>query len=198
MFKKHMGKTIGLFISQLVLFSEAIAMSDTIDVTQLHGTELYVVVGFYVFQTIVGIYFGNRYDRKTCVKDLIYQLKSKDFATSTFEKIAALVDRDPDSRLTIYLLRTKQNSQPQQKAAFEQLLVEETRKSDIIAKWSNDEYLIIAVENAVKPSTMIERIKQNSPVSFLVGYATYPVEGEQLQQLLQVAKERMYATRTTK
>ncbi|AKS38512.1 Stand-alone sensor domain-containing protein [Anoxybacillus gonensis] len=198
MFKKHMGKTIGLFISQLVLFSEAIAMSDTIDVTQLHGTELYVVVGFYVFQTIVGIYFGNRYDRKTCVKDLIYQLKSKDFATSTFEKIAALVDRDPDSRLTIYLLRTKQNSQPQQKAAFEQLLVEETRKSDIIAKWSNDEYLIIAVENAVKPSTMIERIRQNSPVSFLVGYATYPVEGEQLQQLLQVAKERMYATRTTK
>ncbi|MCX8047212.1 MAG: Stand-alone sensor domain-containing protein [Anoxybacillus gonensis] len=198
MFKKHMGKTIGLFISQLVLFSEAIAMSDTIDVTQLHGTELYVVVGIYVFQTIVGIYFGNRYDRKTCVKDLIYQLKSKDFATSTFEKIAALVDRDPDSRLTIYLLRTKQNSQPQQKAAFEQLLVEETRKSDIIAKWSNDEYLIIAVENAVKPSTMIERIRQNSPVSFLVGYATYPVEGEQLQQLLQVAKERMYATRTTK
>lgn len=198
MFKKHMGKTIGLFISQLVLFSEAIAMSDTIDVTQLHGTELYVVVGFYVFQTIVGIYFGNRYDRKTCVKDLIYQLKSKDSATSTFEKIAALVDRDPDSRLTIYLLRTKQNSQPQQKAAFEQLLVEETRKSDIIAKWSNDEYLIIAVENAVKPSTMIERIRQNSPVSFLVGYATYPVEGEQLQQLLQVAKERMYATRTTK
>ncbi|MGG6431605.1 Stand-alone sensor domain-containing protein [Anoxybacillus sp. D401a] len=198
MFKKHIGKTIGLFISQLVLFSEAVAMSDTIDVTQLHGAELYVVVGFYVFQTIVGIYFGNRYDRKTCVKDLIYQLKSKDFATSTFEKIAALVDRDPDSRLTIYLLRTKQNSQPQQKAAFEQLLVEETRKSDIIAKWSNDEYLIIAVENAVKPSTMIERIKQNSPVSFLVGYATYPVEGEQLQQLLQVAKERMYATRTTK
>ncbi|MED0657326.1 nucleotidyl cyclase domain-containing protein [Anoxybacillus ayderensis] len=198
MFKKHIGKTIGLFISQLVLFSEAIAMSDTIDVTQLHGTELYVVVGFYVFQTIVGIYFGDRYDRKTCVKDLIYQLKSKDFATSTFEKIAALVDRDPDSRLTIYLLRTKQNSQPQQKAAFEQLLVEETRKSDIIAKWSNDEYLIIAVENAVKPSTMIERIRRNSPVSFLVGYATYPVEGEQLQQLLQVAKERMYATRTTK
>ncbi len=45
---------------------------------------------------------------------------------------------------------------------------------------------------------MIERIRRNSPVSFLVGYATYPVEGEQLQQLLQVAKERMYATRTTK
>ena len=198
MLKQHIGKTIGLLISQLILLSEAIAMSDTIDLTQLHGTELYVVVGFYVFQTIVGIYFGNRYDRKVCVKDLIYQLKSKDFATSTFEKIAALVDRDPDSRLTIYLLQTKTDSHPQQQTAFEQLLVEETRKSDIVAKWSNDQYLIIAVENGAKPSTIIERIKQHSPISFLAGYATYPVEGELLQQLLQVAKERMYATRTTK
>lgn len=157
-----------------------------------------VVIGFYVFQTIIGIYFGNRYDRKSCVKDLIYQLKSKDFAASTFEKIAALVDRDPDSRLTIYLLQTKKDSHPQQQTAFEQLLVETTRKSDIVAKWSNDQYLIIAVENNAKPSTLIEGIKQNSPISFLVGYATYPVEGEQLQQLLQVAKERMYATHTTK
>lgn len=198
MLKQHIGKTIGLFVSQLVLLPEIMAMNGTIDLTQLHGTELYVVIGFYVFQTIIGIYFGNRYDRKACVKDLIYQLKSKDFAASTFEKIVALVDRDPDSRLTIYLLQTKKDSHPQQQTAFEQLLVETTRKSDIVAKWSNDQYLIIAVENNAKPSTLIERIKQNSPISFLVGYATYPIEGEQLQQLLQVAKERMYATRTTK
>jgi len=151
-----------------------------------------------VFQTIVGIYFGNRYDRKACVKDLIYQLKSRDFAISIFEKIVALVDRDDDSRLTIYLLQTKKDSPPEQRTTFEKLLVEETRKSDIVAKWSNDQYLIIAVENNAKPSTMIERIKQKSSLSFLVGYATYPVEGEQLQELLQVAKERMYASRTTK
>ena len=198
MFKQHIGKTIGLFISQLVLLPEVLVFSDTIDLTQLHGTELYVVVSFYVFQTIVGIYFGNRYDRKACVKDLIYQLKSRDFAISIFEKIVALVDRDDDSRLTIYLLQTKKDSPPEQRTTFEKLLVEETRKSDIVAKWSNDQYLIIAVENNAKPSTMIERIKQKSSLSFLVGYATYPVEGEQLQELLQVAKERMYASRTTK
>lgn len=114
MLKQHIGKTIGLFVSQLVLLPEIMAMNGTIDLTQLHGTELYVVIGFYVFQTIIGIYFGNRYDRKACVKDLIYQLKSKDFAASTFEKIAALVDRDPDSRLTIYLLQTEKDSHPQQ------------------------------------------------------------------------------------
>ncbi len=64
MLKQHIEKTIGLFVSQLVLLPEIMAMNGTIDLTQLHGTELYVVIGFYVFQTIIGIYFGNRYDRK--------------------------------------------------------------------------------------------------------------------------------------
>lgn len=40
MLKQHIGKTIGLFVSQLVLLPEIMAMNGTIDLTQLHGTEL--------------------------------------------------------------------------------------------------------------------------------------------------------------
>ncbi len=83
------------------------------------------------------------------------------------------------------------------------LLNRHARKTDIVARWGGDEFIMAAPNtNAEEAEKILVRIEQaasscslegDRTLQLSAGYALYPEDGSTLQELMQKADERMYA-----
>jgi len=85
------------------------------------------------------------------------------------------------------------------------------RKSDIFARWGGDEFMAVFHEISeegisLKVGKIVESLKRqpisstkgNTTISFSFGHAIYPVEGDNFEELLKVADNRMYVNKRKK
>lgn len=88
------------------------------------------------------------------------------------------------------------------------LLVENTRSDDFVVRWGGDEFLLIAM-GADFPATRIilDRLNSeldtmsatmNMTLSVSVGTAVFPADAMRLEELIQVADNRMYQSKLNK
>ncbi|MED0666658.1 GGDEF domain-containing protein [Bacillus badius] len=90
------------------------------------------------------------------------------------------------------------------------LLLNHTQKSDVVARWGGDEFVILSLgvtheqaEHLIEKleEEILEQIHQaKAPlkIGISIGYAFYPEEGHSLEELLHVADQKMYRVKAQK
>ncbi|MBC6974211.1 diguanylate cyclase [Bacillus sp. Xin] len=182
---KHKGKISGL------LFGNIIA--------KLDERSFGAVLSIYIIQMILSYYFGHRYDQKQHGNSELQEIKSREFMVSFFGKLAALSERN-SYEITIYIISIKEwreliDSMQDKK------INELVRKSDVVTKWEENKYVIIAVDNGYMKSTLRDRILKSVEeeleddvvnITLLFDTATYAIDGRTLEELLSKAKTQLY------
>lgn len=158
-------------------------------------------------------WIGLKYDRAKfySVKDALTEVHNRRFVYDIFPKLCALSERS-NKRLGFLILDINQfkaiNDEYGHKKGdlvlkeISQLLMRVARKSDVVARWGGDEFLIIMNTNDYSGieilksriesglSELSESNNVNTTVS--IGAAMYPNDGDNLDDLLQIADKNMY------
>lgn len=208
---KHKGKISGLLLGNTVAVTEWIAMQDVI--AKLDARSFFAVLIIYIIQIILSYYFGHRYDKRQYENSELQGIKSNDFMIDFFGKMVALSERDTH-KITIYmisinewneLINTIQDRKLNQIVKkVENTIVNTVRKSDVVTRWEENKYVIVAVDKGYEKSTITDRLVTNITkelannvvnISFLFGAASYPLEGKTLEELLNKAQAQLYKNR---
>lgn len=169
--------------------------------------------GFSLATLLAAWCLGWRYDRVKfdSEMDILTEVYNRRFAEQIFPKLVGLSDRRLE-KLSILMVDTDHLKRINDTYGHQlgdaaiwhvsDILLRNTRKTDVVARFGGDEFIVIAPytgEHAARD--IAERIHQSLemepsdlPVQVTVstGVAVYPDDGRTLQGLLQVADERMY------
>ena len=210
---KHKGKISGLLLGNTVAVTEWIALQDVI--AKLDSRSFYTVFIIYILQMILSYYFGHWYDKKASgrMDTEVGGMASNDFVVDFFEKVAALSERDSHN-ITVYILSVKEwkglKETVQEKKLevlvqkLESTIVKTIRKGDVVTKWDENKYVIVAIDNGHEKSTITNRLMKNIEseiengllsMTLLFGAASYPVEGKTFEELLRKAQNQLYQHR---
>ncbi|KFN03099.1 diguanylate cyclase [Bacillus clarus] len=211
---KHKGKISGLLLGNTVAVTEWIAMQDVI--SKLDARSFLTVLLIYIIQMVLSYYFGYRYDKRMHGDNELQGMKGNEFIVDFFEKVAALSERDTHNTTTYILsikewnelketIQEKKLNQLIQK--MEYAIVKTIRKSDVVTRWDENKYVIVAVDHGYEKSTITDRLEKSIRnelvndvvnITLLFGAASYPVEGKSLEELLKKAQDRLYKNRDLK
>ena len=129
-----------------------------------------------------------------------------------FGKVAALSERD-SRNITVYILSVKEweglKDTLQEKVGsvstkLESTIVKTIRKGDVVTKWDENKYVIVAIDNGHETSTITKRLMKNIEseiegdllsITLLFGAASYPVEGKTFEELLRKSQNQLYQYR---
>ena len=142
-------------------------------------------------------------------------MASNDFVVDFFGKVAALSERDSHN-ITVYILSVKgwdelKDTVQEKKLEvlvqkLERTIVKTIRKGDVVTKWDENKYVIVAIDNGHEKSTITNRLMKNIAneiendllsVTLLFGAASYPVEGKAFEELLRKAQNQLYHYRNS-
>jgi len=210
---KHKGKISGLLLGNTVAVTEWIALQDVI--AKLDSRSFYTVFIIYILQLLLSCYFGHWYDKRENgrMNMEVGGMASNDFVVDFFEKVAALSERD-SRNITVYILSVKEweglKETVQEKKLealvqrVESTIVKTIRKGDVVTKWDENKYVIVAIDNGHEKSTITRRLMKNIEseiegdllsVTLLFGAASYPVEGKTFEELLRKSQNQLYQYR---
>ncbi|MBU5217080.1 diguanylate cyclase [Bacillus albus] len=210
---KHKGKISGLLLGNTVAVTEWIALQDVI--TKLDSRSFYTVFIIYILQMVLSYYFGHWYDKRANENTdaEVGGMASNDFVVDFFEKVAALSERDAHN-ITVYILSVKEwkelKDTVQEKKLevlvqkLESTIVKTIRKGDVVTKWDENKYVIVAIDNGHEKSTITNRLMKNIEseiengllsMDLLFGAASYPIEGKTFEELLRKAHNQLYQHR---
>ena len=132
-----------------------------------------------------------------------------------FEKVAALSERDSHN-ITVYILSVKEwkelKETVQEKKMevliqkLESTIVKTIRKGDVVTRWDENKYVIVAIDNGHEKSTITNRLMKNIEseiengllsMTLLFGAASYPIEGKTFEELLRKAQNQLYQNRNS-
>ncbi|HEY0828299.1 MAG TPA: GGDEF domain-containing protein [Bacilli bacterium] len=162
---------------------------------------------------IVYWWLGKKYDQVKLLseKDVLTKVYNRRYVTRTFPKLSVLMDKK-EEKLSLFLIDVddfkrindtyghKLGDTVLQQLAI--ILSRNTGKRDIVARWSGDEFLIIApFTNEIGKEIIITHINNelhkfsdelNIHISVSIGTAQYPNDAKSLDGLLVIADEDMY------
>jgi diguanylate cyclase (GGDEF)-like protein len=171
------------------------------------------------FMILVAYWAGKQFDKVKYYsdKDELTGLYNRRFVMNTFEKITSLAER---TNSNIFLLvidcdnfKDINDNHGHLKgdhilSVIGQELVDATRKSDLVARWGGDEFLIIGQlkeEHGLHP--ILKRIEERLevlsndvkiPIIVSIGSATFPDDSRDLFELIRIADKEMYNCKRTK
>ena len=103
--------------------------------------------------------------------------------------------------------RAKRNSARKKLVLVQKLestIVKTIRKGDVVTKWDENKYVIVAIDNGHEKSTITNRLMKNIEseienglvsMTLLFGAASYPIEGKTFEELLRKAQNQLYQHR---
>jgi diguanylate cyclase (GGDEF)-like protein len=164
-------------------------------------------------------WFGKQYDKAKYYseKDPLTGIYNRRYVESAFTSIKSRLEQN-DLRGAVLLLDVNDfklvNDHLGHKMGDEYLLLitnqlkRSVRKTDIVARWGGDEFLILSPDIQKKEDLdqILERIHQNLKqlsfndvkISVSIGSALYPKHGKCLDDLLKVADKNMYHFKSQK
>ena len=83
----------------------------------------------------------------------------------------------------------------------ERTILKTVRKGDVVTRWDENKYVIVAVDNGYEKSTITSRLIKNIQneiandllsVTLLFGAASYPIEGKTFEDLFRKAQNQLY------
>jgi diguanylate cyclase (GGDEF)-like protein len=164
-------------------------------------------------------WLGKQYDTVKFLseKDVLTKLYNRRYVIHTFPKLSVLVDRK-NEKLILFIIdvdnfKMINDTYGHEKGDktlqyFSNLLLLNTNKSNIVARWAGDEFLIIApfIDEKGK-DIMIKRINKelnksseelNIEISVSIGTSEYPHDANSLDVLLNIADQNMYKQKSQK
>lgn len=166
-----------------------------------------------VFMLIFGYFIGKQFDKVKFYseKDVLTNLYNRRFVMNNFEKITSLAQRI-DSKLFILVIdcdnfKNINDSYGHLKGDHILELIgksisDTTRKSDIVARWGGDEFLIIGhIKDESGLTAFLQRLdeslhdlskKTKIHVSVSIGSALFPNDSTDLFELIKIADDHMY------
>jgi diguanylate cyclase (GGDEF)-like protein len=164
-------------------------------------------------------WFGKQYDKAKYFseKDPLTGIYNRRYVESAFATVKSRLEQNGQSG-AVLLLDVNDfklvNDLLGHKIGDEYLLLitnqlkKSVRKTDIVARWGGDEFLILLpdIQKKVELDQMLERIHQNLKqlsyhdvkISVSIGAARYPKHGKCLDDLLKVADKNMYHLKSQK
>lgn len=104
--------------------------------------------------------------------------------------------------------RTKRNSARKKLEVLvqklESTIVQTIRKGDVVTRWDENKYVIVAIDNGHEKSTITNRLMKSIEseiengllsITLLFGAASYPIEGKTFEELLRKAQNQLYQHR---
>lgn len=187
------------------------ARDGTVDWADWLGYPLFIAVSYWA---------GKQYDRAVYYseKDAMTNLYNRRFVIKSFDKITSLASRMDSHIFALVIdcdnfkeINDQYNHHVGDRVLSEisQILLANTRKIDIVARWGGDEFLILGqYKDQSGIDTIIARItKQISTlsdelgfhVSLSIGSAVYSAsQHKDLSSLIKTADENMYKSKTDK
>jgi diguanylate cyclase (GGDEF)-like protein len=164
-------------------------------------------------------WFGKQYDKAKYYseKDPLTGIYNRRFVESAFATVKSRLEQNGQSG-AVLLLDVNDfklvNDLLGHKIGDEYLLLisnqlkKSVRKTDIVARWGGDEFLILLpdIQKREDLDQMLERIHHNLKklsfhdvkISVSIGSALYPIHGKCLDDLLKVADKNMYHLKSQK
>ncbi len=206
---KYTGRIIVVIYTWLNFLAWLIYKGHTFSKTTM---ILFLMSG--IIQTIISWWLGYQYDQVQFYahKDVMTNTYNRRFIFAIFHQLCDEMDRKK-SKLSILMLDVDQlkwindvyGHQLGDSAILHvsQSLHKHTRKSDFVARWGGDEFLLFipdsdeANANGLKERIQTDLKEQclqevNIHVSVSVGISVYPDDGVTLNDLIKLADERMY------
>jgi diguanylate cyclase (GGDEF)-like protein len=160
---------------------------------------------------------GKQYDlvKYLSEKDSLTKIYNRRYVINTFPKLSVLVDKKA-GKLSLFLMDIDQFKTINDTYGHEmgdrvlqqltKILLANTKKSDIVARWAGDEFLIIAPFYDEENNNMIlhrvnKELKKsfkelNIDVSVSIGFSEYPNCARTLDDLLNIADNNMYKVKS--
>lgn len=164
-------------------------------------------------------WLGKQYDRVKFLSenDPLTKIYNRRYVIQTFPKLSVLMDRK-DGKLRVFLIDVNNFKMINDHYGHEtgdkvlkhlsSLLVITTRKSDIVARFAGDEFIIIAPFSDEKgEDTIIKQINKELrksseelklDISVSIGTSVYPNDAKTLDGLLNIADQNMYKQKSLK
>lgn len=171
------------------------------------------------FLILFGIWVGKQFDVVKYVsdRDVLTGLYNRRFVMGSFEKISSLAERTK-SKLFVLVIDCDNfkfiNDEYGHQVGDEVLtnigesLVGLMRKSDIVARWGGDEFLVIGYHKEGNGlGIILDRLeecfenltqKMNVPVKVSIGSAIFPDDHKDLFQLIKIADKNMYMSKSAR
>jgi len=156
---------------------------------------------------LIACWAGHQFDRATFYsqKDALTKVFNRRFIDGKLPKILTQArKRNKElSLLVIDINKFKQiNDQNGHKFGdlvlqkVASVLVEQTRKTDIVCRWGGDEFIVILIdsslETALSIKVRIENILAKEEITLSIGCAVYPHDAKTLDDLIKAADHNMY------
>ncbi|MCC0566250.1 GGDEF domain-containing protein [Brevibacillus agri] len=165
------------------------------------------------FLIIFAYWAGKQYDKVKYLsdKDTLTGVYTRRFVLNTFEKITSLANRT-NSKLFVLIIDCDNFKEINDRHGHDkgdivltkigETLVGSTRRSDIVARWGGDEFLVIGhLKEEPDLQTVLQRLDNdmrnlsnqiNLSVKVSIGSAIYPDDCTDLNKLIKSADENMY------
>lgn len=175
-----------------------------------------IVLAFYLY---IGWWLGKQYDKVKYLseKDLLTESYNRRFVIDIFPKLKSLSDRKIQ-KLVVFLIDVDDfksindlydhETGDRVLQMISSTLKKALRDSDYIIRWGGDEFLIILPctdesgmnELQIRLHNELNTLSNmvSADISVSVGYATYPDEGTELNDLIKIADRKLYSDKHVK
>ncbi|SMC92278.1 GGDEF domain-containing protein [Sporomusa malonica] len=209
---KYTGRITGLIIMLIAIVAVRVYAYIYLDYSFSH-LPIPGVIGL-----CIAFWAGKQYDKVKFYseKDSLTGFYNRRFVDTLFPSLLAQMDRR-NEKLSVAILDCDRFKDINDRYGHKKgdlvlqelsaLLFTSIRKSDIVARWGGDEFLIIAPyadEEDIKViisrfKNKLQELSQNIQIDISVssGYAIYPSDAKTLDDLINIADSRMYGYKNT-
>ncbi|MEA3319751.1 MAG: GGDEF domain-containing protein [Bacillota bacterium] len=210
---KYTGRIVGslsLFLLHFVYIFYYYFRDKSVEPLDLYSYPVLILFGYWA---------GKQYDkvRFFSEKDELTGIYNRRYVMNTYEKITSLAERT-NSKLFVLVVdcdnfKTINDTYGHHRGdmvltMISEILANTTRKSDIVARWGGDEFLIIGhyhEETGIgavlkKLEDKLENLSNQLkiPVKVSIGSAIYPNQSRDLFELIKIADDKMYQIKSSK
>lgn len=183
-----------------------------------YGYPFFKLPYFGIVSVLICWWLGSQYDKVKFYseKDILTAVHNRRFVLRTFPRLLARMDKR-NEKLSLFLIDVDDFKKINDTYGHEtgdkvlrylsSILMSNTTKKDMVARWAGDEFLIISPSSiAMSPDVIIKRINDalkklseeiNIEVSVSIGAAIYPNEARTLDALLHAADCKMYEMKSS-
>lgn len=173
----------------------------------------------YPFLIFLGYWAGKQFDQVKFYseKDELTGIYNRRFVIKTYEKIMAMAQRTSKKFFILIIdcdnFKTINDTYGHLKGdqvlkEIGEILTNSINKNEIAARWGGDEFLVIGSyigESRIQTVLQNVRGKMDTlsdqvqiPIQASIGYATFPNDSKDLFELIKIADEKMYQSKTSK
>ncbi|MCH1624486.1 GGDEF domain-containing protein [Ferdinandcohnia quinoae] len=204
---KHSGRffAVGIILSLHTIYLVYYYFRDgQIDIIDLLGYPLFYFIAYWC---------GKQYDKAQYFseKDTLTNLYNRRFIMGAFDKIISFADRT-NSKLFVLIIDCDNFKEINDSCGHTKgdlvlsnianILLQSIRKSDVVARWGGDEFLIIGhYKDDAGLQTLIQRLddqleslsqQMSLNIKISIGSTIYPDDSNNLEELIKSADQNMY------